>query len=298
MYIRLYSFKDVTVVCESITNSLCISVCGKPENYPSSVGRILGGTDANLGELPWQLLIKRPKRGAASLINDRWAVTAAHVVEDVGATSLQLYGGLVDARTSHQRSDAVVVESERIIIHPNYIKGDNDRTNYDNDIALIRLASRVNLGPNILPICLPEASMSLTENEMGTVSGWGKTEGRGNSMITSTTLKYAHIGVYSHTECRDTPSTMSKKKMIFTNNMFCAGAQGMDSCRQDSGGPFVSPMLAEGQAPFYLTGIVSWGAPCHLRHYKGYYTNVKNYVDWIKNTIESVEKSDLDLDVN
>lgn len=275
-----------------MTSSFSISVCGKPIKYPSSAGRILGGTDANLGEFPWQLLIKQPKRGSASLINDQWAVTAAHVVENVAATSLRLYGGLVDGRTTLNRaSDVVVMDSERIIIHPNYIKGVNDRTSFDNDIALIRLASRVNLGPNILPICLPEASMSLTENELGTVSGWGKTEGRGNSMVTSPTLKYAHIGVYSLAECRNTPSTQSNKKMLFTQNMFCAGAEGIDSCRQDSGGPFVSPMLAEGKEPFYLTGIVSWGAPCHLRHYKGYYTNVKNYVDWIKNTIETVEKS-------
>lgn len=275
-----------------MTSSFCISVCGKPAKYPSSAGRILGGTDANLGEFPWQLLIKQPKRGSASLINDQWAVTAAHVVENVAPTSLQLFGGLVDGRTtSNKVSDVVVMESERIIIHPSYIKGVNDRTSFDNDIALIRLASRVNLGPNILPICLPEASMSLMENELGTVSGWGKTEGRGTTMVTSPTLKYAHIGVYSLTECRNTPSTQRNKKMIFTNNMFCAGSEGIDSCRQDSGGPFVSPMLAEGREPFYLAGIVSWGAPCHLRHYKGYYTNVKNYVDWIKNTIETVEKS-------
>lgn len=272
-----------------MTSSFCISVCGKPLKYPSSAGRILGGTDANLGEFPWQLLVKLPRRGSASLINDQWAVTAAHVVEGVAATSLQLYGGLVDSRTTNRVSD--VMDIERIIIHPNYFVGGNDRTSFDNDIALIRLASRVNLGPNILPICLPEASMSLMENELGTVSGWGKTEGRGTTMGTSPTLKYAHIGVYSLTECRNTPSTAKNQKMLFTNNMFCAGAEGKDSCQQDSGGPFVSPMVSEGKEPFYLSGIVSWGAPCHQRHFKGYYTKVKNYVDWIKNTIEKVEKS-------
>lgn len=279
-------------MCESIYDSLYISVCGKPEKHPSSAGRILGGKDANLGELPWQLLIKQPKRGGASLINDRWAVTAAHVVENVEETSLNLYGGLVDGRTtSNTLSNVVVMDSERIIIHPNYIKGLQDRTNFDNDIALIRLASRVTLGPNLLPICLPEPNMSLMENEQGTVSGWGRTDKGTNIFATSYMLKYAHIGVYSLTDCENTPSISSNKRMIFTNNMFCAGAQGMDSCRQDSGGPFVSPMLVEGKEPFYLTGIVSWGPPCHQRHYKGYYTKVENYVDWIKETIDAVEKS-------
>lgn len=270
----------------------CTEVCGKPEKHPASAGRILGGKDANMGEIPWHLLIREPRRGGASLINDRWAVTAAHVVENVEETSLRLYGGLVNSRTISDRlSNVVVMDSERIIIHPNYIKGVAHRTSFDNDIALIRLASRVNLGPNLLPICLPEANRTLVENEQGTVSGFGVTEGRRGAFVTSAMLKYAHIGIYPRSACEDTPSTSTKKRMIFTNNMFCAGAAGKDSCQKDSGGPFVLPMLAEGREPYYLTGIVSWGPPCSDRQYKGYYTKVENYVDWIKKTIDTTEKS-------
>ncbi|XP_041797872.1 complement C1s subcomponent-like [Chelmon rostratus] len=270
----------------------CTEVCGKPEKHPASAGRILGGKDANMGEIPWHLLIREPRRGGASLINDRWAVTAAHVVENVEETSLRLYGGLVNSRTISDRlSNVVVMDSERIIIHPNYIKGVAHRTSFDNDIALIRLASRVNLGPNLLPICLPEANRTLVENEQGTVSGFGVTEGRRGAFVTSAMLKYAHIGIYPRSACEDTPSTSTKKRMIFTNNMFCAGATGKDSCQKDSGGPFVLPMLAEGREPYYLTGIVSWGPPCSDRQYKGYYTKVENYVDWIKKTIDTTEKS-------
>lgn len=265
----------------------CIEVCGKPEKHPASAGRILGGSDANMGEIPWHLLIKEPSRGGASLINDRWAVTAAHVVETAKDTSLRLYGGLVDGRTADTAPTVAVLDSERIIIHPDYIKGVQERTSFDNDIALIRLASRVNLGPNLLPVCLPEVNRGLLENEQGTVSGWGATEVSSKSAL----LKYAHIGVYSLTECENTPYTPSKKRMSFTNNMFCAGAEGKDSCRRDSGGPFVSPMLAEGTERYYLTGIVSWGPPCRQKQYKGYYTKVENYVDWIKETIEATENS-------
>ncbi|XP_029308137.1 LOW QUALITY PROTEIN: mannan-binding lectin serine protease 2 [Cottoperca gobio] len=266
----------------------CIEVCGKPEKHSASAGRILGGKDAKMGEIPWHLLIKEPSRGGASLISDRWAVTAAHVVEGVEESSLRLYGGLVDGRTAHTSSNAVAMDSERIIIHPHYIKGAVEPTNFDNDIALIRLSSRVNLGPNILPICLPEVNRGMVENEQGTVSGWGATEMRGLSAI----LKYAHIGVYSLAQCEDTPHTpKSNKRMIFSDNMFCAGAEGKDSCRRDSGGPFVSPMLSEGNEPYYLSGIVSWGPPCRERQYKGYYTKVENYLGWIKETIDSIEQS-------
>ncbi|XP_071326519.1 complement C1s subcomponent [Trachinotus anak] len=278
----------------------CTPVCGMPEKRSSSAGRILGGEAAVLGEIPWQLLIKEPSRGGASLINDRWAVTAAHVVEGVEETSLQLYGGLVRGRATNDRSSGVVViDSEKIIIHPGYTKGlsPESRTSFDNDIALIRFASRVNFGPNLLPICLPEVNRGLEENEQGTISGWGLTEGN-NRLVTSRVLKYAHIGVYSLNKCQDTPYSPTGTRMSFTDNMFCAGAEGKDSCQKDSGGPFVSPMLSSGSGPHYLIGIVSWGPPCaesikrgREEQFKGYYTKVENYVDWIKDTINKVENS-------
>lgn len=244
----------------------------------------MGGTDANLGELPWQLLIRSPRKGGASLIGDRWAVTAAHVVEGYEKLGMSLYGGLVDTRLTS--NNEVVMESEKIIIHPNYAASSVSRTNFDNDIALIKLASRVNLGPNLIPICLPTANMSLLENEVGTVSGWGFTEKSDGRLGTSDSLKYAHISVYSLAKCNDLPVLKHEKRMVFTDNMFCAGAEGMDSCLQDSGGPFTTPVMNDGKGPFYLTGIVSWGLPCRQRQYKGYYTKVKNYIDWIKETID------------
>ncbi|XP_054477572.1 complement C1s subcomponent [Anoplopoma fimbria] len=273
----------------------CIEVCGMPEKHPASAARILGGKNANMGEIPWHLLIKEPSRGGASLINDRWAVTAAHVVETAEETSLRLFGGLVDGRTTSNRlSNAVQMDSERIIIHPDYIKGIPlaERTNFDNDIALIRLASRVNLGPNLMPICLPDVNREWLVNEQGTVSGWGITDSNKGNFVTSPLLKYAHIGVYSLAECENTPiKPTTNKRMTFTNNMFCAGAQGKDSCKRDSGGPFVFPMLSEDSEPYQLTGIVSWGPPCQQRQYKGYYTKVAHYVDWIKETIDRTEQS-------
>lgn len=253
----------------------------------SSAGRILGGKDASLGQIPWQLLIRDPRRGGASLISDQWAVTAAHVVEGA-QQGLQLFGGLVDAKkTWNRHSDAVFLTAEKIVLHPGYSSTAGTRTNYDNDIALIKLSSRVTLGPRLLPICLPDPSTNLVEGEQGTVSGFGLTEtGYSDKLVKSQMLKYAHVGVKAEADCENTPS-LKDVKMVFTNNMFCAGAEGTDSCQQDSGGPFVSPMLAAGREPFYLSGIVSWGPPCQERHYKGYYTKVKNYVAWINETMMS-----------
>uniref|UniRef100_A0A3Q0S618 Complement component 1, s subcomponent n=1 Tax=Amphilophus citrinellus TaxID=61819 RepID=A0A3Q0S618_AMPCI len=268
----------------------CLPVCGMPQQLTTGE-RILGGRNAKLGEIPWQLLIKAPRRGGASLINDQWAVTAAHVVDGFENSPLEVYGGLIDGRTTNTQGAHSLV-GERIIIHPGYTKGhEQERTDYNNDIALVRFSSRVKLGPNLLPICLPERNSGVMENEQGTVSGWGETEKRGPSAL----LKYAHITAYSLKECQRTPELKPNKPMIFTDNMFCAGDTGKDSCKGDSGGPFVLPMLS-GRGPYSLAGIVSWGEPCRsfqtARKNRGYYTKVENYVEWIKQTIERVEKEE------
>lgn len=255
-------------------------MCGKLDRRIESVGRIVGGKDAVLGEIPWQLLITGLGRGAATLISDRWAVTAAHVVGSGEVGTTRVYGGLVDGGTDVILPKGVLLDIERIFIHPNYKP---DSNNYDHDIALIRFSSRVNLGPHLLPVCLPQSNRGFVDNEGGTVSGWGGTE----TARISESLKYADINVYSSTVCQ---STLEKPTM-FTRNMFCAGSATADSCRRDSGGPLVMPMVFEGNEPYYLTGIVSWGARCRLKQFKGYYVKVENYVAWIKETMDSVKQS-------
>uniref|UniRef100_A0A3Q2QM99 Mannan-binding lectin serine protease 2 n=1 Tax=Fundulus heteroclitus TaxID=8078 RepID=A0A3Q2QM99_FUNHE len=270
----------------------CNEVCGMPETDSSSTGRILGGKMAELGQIPWQLFIKYPNRGGASLITDRWAVTAAHVLDGVNKNALNLYGGLVDGRST-DKSDTSPIPIEKIIMHPSYSTkpASATQTNYDHDIALIKFKSKVKLGTNLLPICLPEVNRGVLENEQGTVSGWGATIVNDRARQRSQFLQYVHIPVYPLAECRKTPTTPSNEAMLFTNNMFCAGGQGMDSCHGDSGGPFISPMLSSGEGPHYLIGIVSWGSNClegsMKGQKKGYYTKVENYVNWIKETIEN-----------
>lgn len=252
----------------------------------------MGGKDANLGEIPWHLLIDDPYPGGATLISDRWAVTAAHVVERAEQTSLTLYGGIV---TRHAATNRVTLGSDKIIIHPGFSKGftRTERSNFDNDIALIRFSSRVNLNPNLLPICLPDPDNSLVEGELGTVSGWGMADTEDNSFVRSQTLKYAHIGVYSEANCAATPTLRRKNlKLQYTNNMFCAGAEGKDSCKGDSGGPLFFPSLSESGQRHYLGGIVSFGPRCIDRQFKGYYTKVANYAQWIKETIKAAENEE------
>uniref|UniRef100_A0A8C6SMV0 trypsin n=1 Tax=Neogobius melanostomus TaxID=47308 RepID=A0A8C6SMV0_9GOBI len=140
-----------------------------------------------------------------------------------------------------------------LLLLSNHMFQASARTNFDNDIALIRFTSRVTLGPNISPICLPENNRGLQENELGTVAGFGMTEKQKQ-------------------KCRATPDV----KMQYTQNMFCAGADGKDSCEKDSGGPYFVPAL----------DAVSWGVRCAEAGTYGFYTRVSNYVDWIHKTMK------------
>ncbi|XP_018591029.2 uncharacterized protein c1s.2 [Scleropages formosus] len=283
----------------------CVTVCGKQMAEVFSYSRILGGENAAQGQIPWQLLIYN-RRGGASLINDQWAITAAHVVDQSGDPQLRIYGGVVKLRGIYgieRRNVAVetamknnpglvVMESEKFYVHPDYEKGlsDENRLSFDNDIALIKLKSRVKLSPNLLPVCLPEKGEGGTmEGSWGSVSGWGHTENQ--TVGLNSDLLYVNVEGHSPNICSQTVTHPNmKKRMVFTDNMFCAGGEGKDSCQGDSGGPFVVPTVNSGnqqkKKPFKIYGIVSWGSQCGSN---GYYTKVEKYLDWIKSTIEQNE---------
>lgn len=77
--------------------------------------------------------------------------------------------------------------------------------------------------------------------------------------------------------CRNTAYNATE----ITDNMICAGfiSGGKDACQGDSGGPLV---VSDQQSGYRLTGIVSWGNGCALRHYPGVYTRVSRYIDWLE----------------
>ncbi|XP_036412650.1 vitamin K-dependent protein C-like isoform X2 [Colossoma macropomum] len=230
---------------------------------------LVGGEVGKKGESPWQALILNAKgkfHCGGVLIDESWILTAAHCLE----TSLRFSVRLGDYLRFKKEDSEVTIPVSKIVSHPKY-----NPVTVDNDIALLRLATRVKFTNYILPACLP--SRSLAERVLhlnGTqtvVTGWGKQNETASHY--SSALGFIHIPLVDHDECT--------RHMVnnLTQNVLCAGIIGKvrDACEGDSGGP----MMTQYHNTWFLIGLVSWGEGCGRTDKLGIYTKVSNYLEWI-----------------
>ncbi|KAK7067876.1 Transmembrane protease serine 6 [Halocaridina rubra] len=236
--------------------------------------RIVGGNDATINEWPWQAALMyagSQQFCGGSLINDRYVLTAAHCIEGLQASDMNVRLG--EHRLSTTGETTHVTRSvSQIIGHAQYSPGDEL-----NDIALLKLSSPVTVDQTVLPVCMPPPNPTYA-NQEATVTGWGTTSSGGSS---SDTLKEVVVPVLSNTACQATNYGTAIK-----DTMLCAGEAGKDSCQGDSGGPLV---FQDGGGNYDQIGVVSWGSGCASPGYPGVYTRVNKYLDWIKdNTADGV----------
>lgn len=252
----------------------CASVCGVSVDLLGT-GRIFGGITTKEGMFPWQVFIQNP-RGGGALISDEWVLTAAHVVDE--EENPTMYAGIRDLKDIRPRHQLV---AKKVFFHDKWKRGvPEPRTDYDNDIALIKLETKVALSDMVSPLCLPGPGPEyiLEEGKIGAISGWGKTEEKDKARI----LHMASISVVKMADCQNEKTEIGdSSQYVFSSNMICAGGSGKDSCQGDSGGSFVV-RDPHNDTLYFAAGIVSWGPKCGTF---GLYTNVRNYLDWIKKTM-------------
>ncbi|XP_039375593.1 complement C1s subcomponent [Mauremys reevesii] len=266
----------------------CVPVCGIPSTPIEEQQRIFGGTRAKPGNFPWQILFQNPQGGGV-LISDRWVLTAAHVLDDSNSKPI-MYAGVTNINQQIKREEPIQLFEEEVFIHPNWAKVANPeaRTNFDNDIALLRLTAPVKMGPKISPLCLPGGSpeYELEKGRLGYISGWGRTEDRNKVYH----LRKAQIPVVDMAQCRSVkPKPPADSTTFqFTDNMVCAGDGTKDSCSGDSGGAYAinDP---HNETRYYVGGLVSWGPQCGTY---GLYTRVGRYRDWIMETMSRYEEAE------
>ncbi|XP_041493584.1 prothrombin [Microtus oregoni] len=257
-------------------------------------GRIVEGWDAEMGIAPWQVMLfrKSPQEllCGASLISDRWVLTAAHCLLyppwDKNFTENDLLVRIgKHSRTRYERNIEKISMLEKIYIHPRY----NWRENLDRDIALLKLKKPVPFSDYIHPVCLPDkqtAASLLQAGYKGRVTGWGnlrETWTTSISEIQPSVLQVVNLPIVERPVCK------ASTRIRITDNMFCAGfkvndTKRGDACEGDSGGPFV--MKSHYNNRWYQMGIVSWGEGCDRNGKYGFYTHVFRLKKWIQKVID------------
>ncbi|XP_039878650.1 suppressor of tumorigenicity 14 protein homolog [Simochromis diagramma] len=236
--------------------------------------RIVGGRGANVGEWPWQVSLHFKGLGhmcGASVLSDRWLLTAAHCVQDTTVYKLSQahkWEAFLGLQVQNQTNEWTVKRGVKQIITHRYY----NRYNEDSDIALMELDTRVSLTQHIRPICLPSSTYFFPSGQEAWITGWGTTLQGGTA---TAILQKAEVKIINSWLC----NILLNYRV--TGNMLCAGvlSGGVDTCKGDSGGPL---SVANSRGRFFLAGVTSWGKGCARIYAPGVYTRVTKYRSWIK----------------
>ncbi|RZC34687.1 limulus clotting factor C-like [Asbolus verrucosus] len=253
---------------------------------------ITHGQATHEGEFPWHAALYHAKGidltyiCGASLVTRYHLVTVAHCVtkrksqEALDPDSLVVYLGKYYLK---RWSNAGIQDKHvsKITVHPKY----NAQT-FNNDIAVIKLASPVEITNYVRPVCLWDEGLNLQAvvSKAGTVVGWGFDE---NGRVTEQLTK-AKMPVVSQETCiYSFPDFYSR---FTSSKTYCAGFKnGTSVCNGDSGGGMVFPKSnTNPNNPIWqLRGLVSISVAlqnqlkCDSSHYV-VFTDVAKYLDWIR----------------
>lgn len=289
--------------------------------------KIVGGHAARLADWPGQATLRLASAAGgvafyfcgATVISDRWLLTAAHCFHDfvdgleapVRHSSGSIHGGRLEAVAGTDDLTRVaanrVFEIEHVEIHEDYLAAIRDaqqETNPElrtralaaiasttgNDIALARLAKP---WPGPFARLALEASADPKNPPGGQVriAGFGRTKdnlakGRHDRFLSADGKSEFFAGssrlLETAIELVDEPRCRARYgNAAIGAGQLCAGLEqgGHDSCQADSGGPLVA---SQSDGCPYQIGIVSWGSGCAAQKSYGVYTRVSHHAAWIQ----------------
>ncbi|XP_038174087.1 transmembrane protease serine 11E [Arvicola amphibius] len=258
---------EIKKINKTETDNFLNHCCGTRRNKSTAQTslRIIGGTQAEEGEWPWQssLQLDGSHRCGATLINNTWLVSAAHCFRTHKDPSSWTASFGATIQPPKLRTGL-----RRIIVHEKY-----KYPSHDYDIALAELSRPVPCTNAVHKVCLPDANYEFQPGQQMFVTGFGAMQDDGFSQ---NRLRQVQVDYIDSQTCNQPQSYNG----AITPRMLCAGfLKGeKDACQGDSGGPLVAP---DARDIWYLAGIVSWGDECGQPNKPGVYTRVTAFRDWI-----------------
>ncbi|XP_076167751.1 serine protease notopleural [Ptiloglossa arizonensis] len=271
---------ELPVPMETLNMSDYKQVCGR-RLFPES--RIVGGSRSSFGKWPWQISLRQWRTSTylhkcgAALLNENWAITAAHCVENVPPSDLLLRIGEHDLANEDEPYGYQERRVQIVASHPQF-----DPRTFEYDLALLRFYEPLlPFQPNVLPICLPDDDESYV-GRTAYVTGWGRLYDEGPL---PSTLQEVAVPVINNTMCEGMYRNAGYIEHI-PHIFICAGWKngGFDSCEGDSGGPMVIQRARDKR--WILAGVISWGIGCAVPNQPGVYTRISEFREWINQILQ------------
>nr|CAD7445360.1 unnamed protein product [Timema bartmani] len=215
----------------------------------------------------------------ASVLNDNWALTAAHCFLESDNSEFQTRAGSVDNGKGGTVHDVV-----KIIAHEDF----GEESSFNNDIAVIKVGKPYTSNSYVKFVKLPKPGANIKAGIKVIATGWGITTLRADDNVASEILLDVTLDVIDNEICQKAEFFVriraeDPEGADITDNMFCTLTEGKDTGAGDSGGP----ILARQSGDLIQIGIVSYGEGSGHLDAPGMYTKVSKYRDWISNEISS-----------
>jgi trypsin len=185
-------------------------------NYRSIGGRIVGGEEIKIEEIPFQVSVRYFDFHfcGGSILSSKYIITAAHCFQNDIKMGFTVRAG--SSRSDKGGSIHIVLEIKN---HPKF-----NPILFDYDASILKLFNQINFDEFRKPIQLPYFGENTIEGTLVQTSGWGVTLNQNESMLG---LRKVELKINNIIQC----NKVYEEDGGITNRMICAYFTGRDACQ-------------------------------------------------------------------